>query len=331
MPPADRAALLKSVAETIVDYRRGEIDAPTPEHVERWVSQFDGPVQMPILTEMNHVLSRSYFSRSRVGHFLTALVKNPKLVGENPREFWKNTGLLNIQKRGASQREMLDMFDGVLQNELSLCVRDCSGASGNFAYIDDALFSGNRLKIDLLSWVKEAPPDAHLSVIVIACHAGAPPYVSSAVQSAVKTLGKKIDIAFWRCIGIENRLFQRDTSEVLWPTRIPNDPRAQAYADALTAAGHPPQFRQVGAIRQSQFYSSEEGRDVLEQEFLKAGARIRAESPNLIAYQRPLGNSVLQTLGFGALVVTFRNCPNSCPLAFWASDPWYPLFPRKSA
>jgi hypothetical protein len=37
---------------------------------------------------------------------------------------------------------------------------------------------------------------------------------------------------------------------------------------------------------------------------------------------------VLETLGFGSLIVTFRNCPNNTPLALWAGDPWYPLFPR---
>ncbi len=36
----------------------------------------------------------------------------------------------------------------------------------------------------------------------------------------------------------------------------------------------------------------------------------------------------LETLGFGSLVVTFRNCPNNAPLALWVGDPWYPLFPR---
>jgi hypothetical protein len=42
-----------------------------------------------------------------------------------------------------------------------------------------------------------------------------------------------------------------------------------------------------------------------------------------------VGNMVLSTLGFGSTIVTFRNCPNNAPLAFWAGDPWYPLFPRK--
>lgn len=34
--------------------------------------------------------------------------------------------------------------------------------------------------------------------------------------------------------------------------------------------------------------------------------------------------------GFGAMVVTYRNCPNNCPVALWWSvDSFVPLFPRK--
>jgi hypothetical protein len=43
-----------------------------------------------------------------------------------------------------------------------------------------------------------------------------------------------------------------------------------------------------------------------------------------------LGFTGLRTLGFGSVIVTFRNCPNTCPLPFWAGDPWYPLFPRST-
>ena len=63
---------------------------------------------------------------------------------------------------------------------------------------------------------------------------------------------------------------------------------------------------------------------------LASGLHIRSICPYLNVYQRPLGNMVLETFGFGALVVTFRNCPNNAPLALWAGDPWYPLFPRKT-
>ena len=56
--------------------------------------------------------------------------------------------------------------------------------------------------------------------------------------------------------------------------------------------------------------------------------RIREMCPHLNQYQRPLGNMVLDTLGFGSMIVTFRNCPNNAPLALWTGDPWYPLFQR---
>jgi hypothetical protein len=68
----------------------------------------------------------------------------------------------------------------------------------------------------------------------------------------------------------------------------------------------------------------------VEQQFLLKGIKIREQSPLLPKYMRPLGNMVLETLGFGSTFVTFRNCPNNAPLAFWAGDPWYPLFPRKT-
>ena len=35
-------------------------------------------------------------------------------------------------------------------------------------------------------------------------------------------------------------------------------------------------------------------------------------------------------LGFGAMTVTFRNCPNTAPLALWMeAGGWTPLFKRK--
>jgi hypothetical protein len=77
-------------------------------------------------------------------------------------------------------------------------------------------------------------------------------------------------------------------------------------------------------------FSSEEGRNLLEQQFLAKGTYIRTVCPLLNEYQRPLGNMLLETLGFGSTIVTFRNCPNNAPLVFWAEDPWHPLFYRKT-
>jgi len=53
--------LLESIAGTIADYREGQIPRPTPAHVEKWISQFDAGVRLPILREIDHVLNGALF------------------------------------------------------------------------------------------------------------------------------------------------------------------------------------------------------------------------------------------------------------------------------
>jgi hypothetical protein len=93
---------------------------------------------------------------------------------------------------------------------------------------------------------------------------------------------------------------------------------------------HQPVLRTPPGTGELKILSSDEGRELLEQQFLAKGAYIRTVCPMLNEYQRPLGNMVLETLGFGSTIVTFRNCPNNAPLVFWAGDPWHPLFLRKT-
>ena len=207
-------------------------------------------------------------------------------------------------------------------------LKDCSGASEAFVYLDDGIYTGNRVLADIRSWIQsEAPNEAVLNVIVIALHRGGKYYAKTRLDEPSKVAGKNIKIKWWRCVTLEDRGNHTKSSDVLRPTEIPDDQAVQEYTDSLN---YPPKLRKPGNLGKNQFFSSEEGRHVLEQEFLKAGVRIRSMCPYLNNYQRPLGNSVLETLGFGSLLVTFRNCPNNAPLALWAGDPWYPLFPRRT-
>src|SRR5262249_23568304 len=133
-------------------------------------------------------------------------------------------------------------------------------------------------------------------------------------------------IQWWRALAIEDRKSEINNSDVLRPTQLPEIEGVKAYAASLK---YPVVLRKPGNRGGHEFFSSDEGRQVLEQELLTAGVSIRERCPYLNDYQRPLGNMVLDSLGFGSTLVTFRNCPNNTPLAFWAGDPWYPLFPRK--
>ena len=323
-----RSRLLESIAGTIADYRAGEISLPTSAHVERWIEQFDGAAQEPILAELDHILDHTYIPKKEVQRFLVSLLKNKELAGADLCSFWANVEFLDIQGGGNSQREMLGMFDEVLQAECNFKIDDCGGDPEAYIYLDDAIFTGNRIRSDLSSWIQtDAPEKAKVHVVTIALHREGRWYAKNGIQQASDAASKKVSTSWWRCVEIEDRKRYVDSSDVLRPASLPSDELTREYVQRLR---YPPVLRKAGSVGGNEFFSSEEGRHLLEQEFLKAGLRIRSECPHLNDYQRPLGNMVLETLGFGALLVTFRNCPNNCPLAFWAGDPWYPLFPRKT-
>jgi hypothetical protein len=326
---AERDDLLAAIAERIADYREGDIPAPSPEHVSNWVCQFEAPVQVPILREMNHVLARTYFSRRATADFMKGLFKSENLVGTDPCAFWKGVKFLDIQQGGASQKEMLALFNAVLERECGFGVDDC-GEKGTdvFIYLDDAIFTGNRVRNDFEHWIANAAPaKATVHVITIALHSGGQYYARKKIHECAAAHKKTIAITWWRAIELEDRRYYTDTSDVLRPVAIPDDPAVQEYVADMT---YKPHLRHAGNVGKAGLFSSDEGRQLLEIELLKAGVKIRHDSPLLGPTQRPLGHMTLETLGFGSLIATFRNCPNNAPLALWAGNPWYPLFPRST-
>ena len=325
--------LCNNIANIIADYREGEIPKPTAQHVMTWVNQFQVPFQDSILQEMQYVLSRAYFRRDSVIQFINSLIYNNKLVVGPPAAFWPSVNFLNIQQGGSSQREMLQQFDIALKNSLGFSLNNCGSPGGPFVYIDDAIFSGNRVRHDLEPWIKShAPQSCILHVIVMAFHKGGQWYASSRINKAASEVGKNITVHWWRCVEIEDRKNYLNVSDVLRPTAIPADIETKQYVKMLSDSGYPPLIRTVmNPPYQSLFFSSEPARQILEQSFLNAGLRIRQLCPFLPENIRPLGYSILKTLGFGSVIVTFRNCPNTCPPAFWAGSPWYPLFPGKGS
>lgn len=329
MTEADTGVLLASIAATMADYRDGQIHVPDADHVSNWLNQFDAGVQAPVLLELDHVLKKSYVSKSTFDEFLRGLITTDRLVGSDPCDFWKRVNVLSIQGGGSSQKELLALFDSILQDTCGFSSDQCGSSDGPFVYLDDVVYTGNRIRIDLTNWMGTAPPTVALHVITMGLHSQGARYAADKIQSAFRQAGKNVKITWWRVLALENNRNRKDSSDVLWPSAIPNDPAVQAYAAGLKFK---PELRHGSGVGTLELFSSGDGRSLLEQELLKAGTRVLAACPYLAQnkYMRPLGNSVLETLGFGALIVTFRNCANNCPLALWAGDPWYPLFPRKT-
>jgi len=322
VPSKSRAEL----AAIIGDYRAGEIEPPDAAHVDRWVSQFPADVRDAIVDEMIHVMSRTYFSRANFQTFIDSMVVNSNFAGNDPAAFWKGVQVLDLQTAGNSQKDMIALLDESLQRQCGIALAQCGAQPHTYIYLDDALFSGGRIRNDLVNWVKKfSPGQAKVAVLVIAHHRLGQWYSSKKIEEAALDAGKTIDIKWWRAIEIEDRKAYTINSDVLRPTGIPDDPATQTYIAEMDQS---PIVRDVGGSSPLGVFSGEAGRHLLEQQFLTAGVRIRTQCPNLPWTMRPLGATLFSSFGFGSTIVTYRNCPNNAPLVFWVGHPWYPLFPR---
>lgn len=332
---SERDDLLVSVANEIKTYRKEDLPEPTPDHVDHWLHQFTPEQQLPFLREFNHVIKQTFITRDGVKGFLRNLVTNQRLAGNDPTAYWASANFLSIQQNGQSQKEMLKIFSKCLTDECGLNLDDCGKDDGDYIYLDDVMFSGNRVGNDLETWiVKNAPKSARVHVIVAAWHTLGQFLVKRKLDEVIKRSGKKIAIEYWRALTIENQKAHKNTSGVLWPTAVPNTAEVNAYM-ALPSK-YPFEPRQPG-VKPIEPFSSEAGRQVLESEFLIAGAKIWSMSENPKQSMRPLGFSPFG-IGFGSMIATYRNCPNNCPLALWWGDPqatsgalhWYPLLQRET-
>lgn len=335
----ERQRLLASVAETIADYRDGEMDAPTPDHVDRWIRQFDADVQVPLLREFAHMLGATYLSKETMAEFYRRQIRHKEIAGTDPCGFWREAHLLDIQQNGHSQSDIRGLFGEALKKECGVkSLEDCGTADDVFVYLDDVLFSGSRIGNDLEEWIKTAaPPKGVVHILVMAAYRFGEWKCSQRLTAAAAAAKKRLTFHVWAALRLENRVRYEKTSEVLWPAVLPEDEALKAYMAEETKFPFKP--RTPGGKLEVPVFSSEEGRQLLEREFLMAGMRIRGFSQNPSRALRPLGFSPFG-LGFGSTIVTYRNCPNNAPLALWWGDPsasknhpfskWYPLVPRKT-
>ena len=318
----EREQLVQQLVEIISGYREGRIFTRIDgAHVETWLSQFPLMAQLDILREITFTLSRTYFSRERI----VSEIRRMFGFQEQHGPLWRNVSMLNIQGGGNSQYDMIQIISDMVRQTYGFELQ-VNAQVGTYIYFDDGIFTGKRVEQDIESWIRGwAPNNAVVHIAAIYTHAYGKYNVSGYLDEVARSSGKNISIRWRENIYIEDRRAYTYSSDVLRPTHAPTDVNVQAYIENMRRA---PVYRQPGNAGRLGYFSSCHGRSILEQEFLTAGVRIKQMCPHLNLRQRPLGNSALDTLGFGSMIVTYRNCPNNAPLALWVGAPWYPLFPR---
>ncbi len=326
--------LAEEMAKKLKDYRQSEGLNPKKENILKWVAQFSEENRLLILEEMIHIFEQRYLCENELDRFLNGLISNTNLTKNNPN-FWEEASLLQIQKNGKSQELMNEKFKQIIKQEKNIDISINDLTKKHFIHLDDFLFTGNRLKTDLIDWLKTAPKDASLDIIYIA-------YYKNGQYHANQELGTEnpnnIKITFWRLEELENNPNCQNVSEVLWPSeKCLTNPDVLAY---LKTQGTNYILRDTNQIANAHcgktIFSSETNRAILEEEFTLAGLNIISKINEIDRKKwKPLGISSFAGFGFGALLFSYRNCPNNTPLAFWWGDwngnsIWYPLFQRKT-
>ncbi len=316
--------IIKSIIDTTADYYAFAGGVSVEAHIDRWLQQFDKSVQLPLLTEMDYVLKKTYFSKDKIVSFLRGIINSQKIAGQDPCAFWKSANFLDIQGGGTSQKDMRSLFSNELEAKYNLKIDDCGSDGGDFIYLDDFSFTGTRIRNDVIEWIlKTAPSKATLHVITIIKHASGAFYTKNKIEECIKNSNKDINFNWWRNMEFEDTRLRTNLSDVLRPVSIPDSEEVKKY---LATMEYPPLLRSSGHLGTNNLFSSNESKELLEQVFFTTGLEVLKKCTLLKA--PPLGFTPLGGLGFGTMIVTYRNCPNNAPLALWAGHPWYPLFRR---
>lgn len=329
-----RKELIAAVVDRLSGYRRGEVAPIDAAHVDQWVRQFPDDTHEVILSELNHVWEKLYFPESWLAEFADTIVeKLPKEAkATDDAAWWRDRDILLIQQGGNSQRAAYRQMEAALTRRFgkAALAMGLSTKSGGYVYIDEAMFSGQRVKVDLCKWISdEAPLEAHVDVVCVAMHAYGEWRARKEIKAAIAKAGKRITLSWLRALTLENRVAERERSDVLWPTALPDEDSIKAFATELTTCQYPWQPRPPGTDSANDLFSSEAARHVLEQQFFLKGFQMRQRGTFAPVF-KPLGYLGFPSPGFGTLCVTHRNCPNNAPLVLWADGDWYPLVPRKN-
>lgn len=331
----DQSYLCSQIATIIADYANGEFGVYDQNHVCTWANQFDLSERQIVLEETLHILQNNYITSDNFIRFANDAIDCSALHGGDSAAFWANSSILDIQIDGNSQTELNDIFCNVLHGKLAVLGR-INVRSNTYLYIDDFIFSGNRLYRDIANWVElNNPLDCNVYFLTMGYYRYGEFDLNRRLQALFQ--GRNINFYFFSYdeFQLENRLTYKDQSERFWPTEaVRQDHTINNY---LHNNGINFQFRQANIPPNKVF--SPQRRDTFERIMLKYGIQIVSFSANNSAVVKPLGYDTFpNSLGFGSAVFTFRNCPNNNPLPFWWGNPqspnptlrrWYPLMQRR--
>lgn len=294
-------------------------------HINLWISQFDDSEKEFMVTITANLLEQRIITKDKEINFVKALFQNPSLLNNGAMPY-----PLKIQRNGQSQVRLVQHYENFM-NYYNLKYSESS-----CIYLDDFVFSGGRLFNDLSNWIPLQRKSNEIFVAVMGQHTNiwnTKNQLQNKISQTNQTKGINSSLIFLKCFELENRLFKKNESSVLWPM-------ISFFQNETYAPYMEPKFiyREGFIATPNNFFNNNEDRVKFENICLKYGFQIIQRCQNLHPTTKPLGISFFG-YGFGGLVFNYRNCPNNTPLIFWwgssnPSDPmynqWHPLMPRRT-
>ncbi|WP_339251797.1 hypothetical protein NSQ43_15930 [Sporosarcina sp. FSL W8-0480] len=324
------ASLVKELVEIAQDYENCTFDEA---HVTKWLSQFPERYHEVIMREFVYIIGKIYVSKSQMINYVDSIIKSDKIFSDNSKDHY----FLNIQDTGTSQIDLLHILKDIIGDDSDFNIIESDEvAEGSYVYIDDVFYTGNRLKRDIERWVEQVDDITKvkkLDVIYYIVHTKNYSYI----KEELKKILPYTEISIWYKKALSNNIKKLETYDAYLPSdKYKFTSEATKYISEIDNERSEKQkqyiklIRPDGLINNSKYFQSQEDRKLLEHLFFESGVKIS----ELVANKsfKAMGYDYGLSLGFGSIVITYRNAPNNSPLVLWWGNStlnnWYPLFPR---
>ena len=334
---------INNLHEVIKDYRKDEIGGISKEHITNWINQFAENDKVFILQELKHILEKTYFSKEKVKSFLKEIINGltKKFEYQTPQEFLDNSSFLNLQEKGKSQGELLNLLHEILKEEFNYNPEKIGcKAQKHYIYIDDVLCSGNTFYKNMIEFLsKDNLSKLHskeISLNILYLFIAKDFFFKKKKQLYYNLNEELFDLAQIESLkSFDKELLkpiEKDLSQSIIDYKNQVEEQVNEHLEGENYNTEPNFFRKE--INPENFFSSIENRKRLELIFLEKGIEILSKANINKQNIRSLGYSLpsRRNFGFGALIFTWRNIANNTPLVFWYRGGGFnPLFKKKES
>ncbi len=310
---------INRISEVIKGYGQGAFGKLDVDHVRKWLDQFDNHQDI-IAYETANILEKYYITEENIKKFSEIVIDHVK------EEFNDDFTIIETQGPRKSQTLIVNL---IKENRISSTFFNVKRNKKNIIYLDDFVFSGNTLQSNFKAWLSDNPNIQNVAVHIFTI--GRYNYTANNKVKYLNKIYKEREIKF--SISSVKEFCFSDSFQ-LNENSLANEVISNYICTDLCSPRISPRARAGNLI------SNSNHREIYETEMTKAGIRIIKLCKEPLAVMRPLGYSYYG-LGFGGTLFSYRNCPNTAPLAFWWGDPnpnnndadhsfrkWYPLMQR---